>query len=139
MVLHGDGGIVEHRQEVLLYVPDLRGIPLEAVKYKADMLTVQLQQPGFDYRLGDVVPCNPNASPGGTDRLHHQLHHLIQTAYIPGVLPHKVIIADVLLDHASVGRHLTLIHAPPSLGNRIPSFRFQRGRRGTEGKGFYTW
>ena len=38
VVLHGDGCIVEHRQEILLHVSDLRGVPLETVKHKVEMI-----------------------------------------------------------------------------------------------------
>lgn len=38
VVLHGDGCIVEHRQEILLHVSDLRGVPLETVKHKMEMI-----------------------------------------------------------------------------------------------------
>ena len=86
VVLDGGGSIVQHSQQVLLHVADLRCILLEAVEHKLDMLPFQLQQPGFDHRLGKIVPGHTDGFPSGADGLHHQLHHLVQLTGIPGVV-----------------------------------------------------
>ena len=43
MVLHGDRGVIEGGQQVLLDVPHLGGVVFEAIKHKADVSVIQLQ------------------------------------------------------------------------------------------------
>ena len=124
VVPYGDRGVVEGGQQVLLDVPHLGGVVIQAVKHKADVTVIQLQQAGLYHRLGKLIPGYPEGLPFGADRLHHQLHHLVQLARIPWVLPHEVVIADVLPDQFPVSvhfrsRHRMICSTPP-----IPSLRF---------------
>ena len=136
VILHGGWGIVQHRQQILLHVPYLRGVFFEAVEHEADVFAIQFQQPGLHHRLGEVIPRHPDRFLPGADSLHHQLHHLVQLIFVPGALLDKLVIADVLPDHLPIGVHLPFAHTTASVS--LPSLRFRllcHGRYGDYGKG----
>ena len=124
MVFHGDWGIVTGGQQVLLDVLDLSSVVIQAVKYKADMSVIQLQQARLYHHLSEVIPGHPECLPFGADHLHYQFHHLIQLSCIPWVLPHKVVIADVLPDQLPIDAHLRFPHSTASPVLLFPSLRF---------------
>ena len=45
VIVDGRRRVVQRREQVLADIPDLGGVPFEAVKYKADMFPVKLQKP----------------------------------------------------------------------------------------------
>ncbi len=49
-VIAGDScrGVEQHRQQVLLDIPDLGGVLLHAVQHETDVLSLQLEKPVFD-------------------------------------------------------------------------------------------
>ena len=130
VVLYGDRGVVQHGQQVLLHVPYLGGVLSEAVEHEADVFGIQLQQPGLYHCLGKIVPRHPDIFLFRADRLHH----LVQLTSVIRMLPHKIIVADILRNQFPIGVHLVLAHPTASV-SRL-SFRFRRlCRRRCHGRG----
>src|SRR5699024_6697692 len=91
VVVHGGGRVEQHGQQVLLHVADFGGVVVQALHDELDVGAVQLQEPGPHHLMGEVRPGNAGGLASGTDRLHDQLHDLVQILAVGGKLPAQVV------------------------------------------------
>ncbi len=129
MVAHGGGRVEQHRQKVLLHVPYLGGVLLQAVHDKLDVGAVQLQEAGTHHLMGEVRPGNPGGLTLRADGFHQQLHDLVQVLPIGPKPLFEAVILDILQNQLPITFHLCERH-------RFPSLRFRwLCRRSPEGNG----
>ena len=93
---HGGGRVEQHRQKVLLHVPYLGGVLLQAVHDKLDVGAVQLQEAGTHHLMGEVRPGNPGGLTLRADGFHQKLHDLVQILPVGSKPLFEAVILDIL-------------------------------------------
>ena len=76
--VHGHGGVVEGRQQILPHIPHLSGVLFQAHKDKPQMVAVQFHELGLHHLGGLVIACNADEPALAAHGIHQQFQHLTQ-------------------------------------------------------------
>ena len=74
--VHGHGGVVEGRQQILPHIPHLSGVLFQAHKNKTQMVAVQFHELGLHHLSGLVIARNADEPALAAHGIHQQFQHL---------------------------------------------------------------
>src|SRR5699024_10301635 len=87
--VHGHGGVVEGRQQVLPDVPHLSGVLFQAHEDEPQMIAVQLHELCLHHLSGLIIPRNTNKFALAAHSVHQQLQYFAQHIFIVGAACNK--------------------------------------------------
>ena len=112
MLADGNGGIVERRERVSLYVAYKRCILAQAIHDVIDMLLIQFEQAALYQIPWHILLIDPDILPSASAVLDNEFHIPVSQVLVVGMLFQKALLVDVLFYQFSVLFYL--IHPPSS-------------------------
>ena len=83
--VHGHGGVVEGRQQILPYIPYLSGVLFQAHEDKPQVIAVQFMSWAFTTSAGLSSPAMRMKPAPAAHRIHQQLQQLPQHILVVGM------------------------------------------------------